>query len=101
MAEAAGLAKSQARNKVWVPGGSFLMGPEDFYPEERPVRRVEVDGFWIDERPVTVAQFRRFVRETGHGPLPAETTDPGPIRDRGPDVTHHVAPTGFEPALPP
>jgi formylglycine-generating enzyme len=51
---------------VWVPGGSFLMGSEDFYPEERPVRRVEVDGFWIDRYPVTAAQFRQFVRETGH-----------------------------------
>ena len=23
----------------WVPGGTFLMGSEDFYPEERPVPR--------------------------------------------------------------
>jgi hypothetical protein len=22
---------------VWVPGGTFLMGSNDFYPEERPV----------------------------------------------------------------
>ena len=27
------------------------MGSEEFYPEERPVRRVEVDGFWIDDHP--------------------------------------------------
>ena len=25
------------------------MGSEDFYPEERPVHRVDVDGFWMDE----------------------------------------------------
>jgi hypothetical protein len=24
------------------------MGSEDFYPEERPVHEVSVDGFWID-----------------------------------------------------
>jgi formylglycine-generating enzyme len=54
------------KNMVWVPGGCFLMGSADFYPEERPVRRVEVDGFWMDARPVTVAHFRRFVRETGY-----------------------------------
>ena len=36
---------------AWVPGGSFLMGSEDFYPEERPVHHVEVDGFWMDEHP--------------------------------------------------
>jgi formylglycine-generating enzyme required for sulfatase activity len=40
---------------AWVPGGKFLMGSEDFYPEERPPRRVEVDGFWMDHHPVTVA----------------------------------------------
>src|SRR5437763_773937 len=49
-----------------VPGGDFAMGSEDFYPEEAPVRRVEVEGFWIDERPVTVGQFRRFVKQTGY-----------------------------------
>jgi formylglycine-generating enzyme len=51
---------------TWIPGGRFRMGCEDFYPEERPVRSVAVDGFWIDTQPVTVASFRRFVRETGH-----------------------------------
>jgi formylglycine-generating enzyme len=50
----------------WIPSGEFLMGSEDFYPEERPVHRVAVDGFWMDERPVTAAEFRRFVRETGY-----------------------------------
>jgi formylglycine-generating enzyme len=51
---------------VWVPGGEFLMGSADFYPEERPVRRETLAGFWIDEHPVTVAEFRRFVKATGH-----------------------------------
>jgi sulfatase modifying factor 1 len=55
-----------AKDMVWVPGGSFLMGSEDFYPEERPVHRVEVDGFWMDDHPVTNAEFRRFVKETGY-----------------------------------
>lgn len=54
------------RNMEWVPGGEFLMGSEDFYPEEAPVRRVAVDGFWMDEHLVTVAEFRRFVKATGH-----------------------------------
>jgi formylglycine-generating enzyme required for sulfatase activity len=51
---------------VWVPGGTFRMGSEAFYPEERPVRHVAVDGFWMDRHPVTNAQFRRFVQETGY-----------------------------------
>ena len=54
------------KNMVWVPGGSFLMGSDDFYPEERPVHPERVDGFWMDAHPVTVAEFRRFVRDTGH-----------------------------------
>jgi hypothetical protein len=32
------------KNMVWVPGGTFLMGSNDFYPEERPVHRVAFDG---------------------------------------------------------
>ena len=42
------------------------MGSEDFYPEERPVRPVQVGGFWIEPHAVTVAAFRRFVETTGH-----------------------------------
>ncbi len=29
------------------------MGSEDFYPEERPVHEVTVDGFWMDRYEVT------------------------------------------------
>jgi formylglycine-generating enzyme required for sulfatase activity len=50
----------------WIPAGEFSMGAAEFYPEERPVHRVAVDGFWMDERPVTAADFRRFVRDTGY-----------------------------------
>jgi formylglycine-generating enzyme required for sulfatase activity len=51
---------------VWVPGGEFLMGSEDFYPEERPVHRHAVEGLWMDHHPVTNGEFRRFVKDTGH-----------------------------------
>ena len=49
---------------VWVPGGTFLMGSDDHYPEERPAHRVSVDGFWIDRFPVTNQRFRHFVEST-------------------------------------
>ena len=51
---------------VWIPGGTFQMGSSKHYPEERPVHRVSVDGFWMDRAPVTNERFARFVRETGH-----------------------------------
>jgi formylglycine-generating enzyme required for sulfatase activity len=35
-------------------------------PNERPAHRVHVDGFWIDEHPVTNAEFRKFVEATGY-----------------------------------
>jgi formylglycine-generating enzyme required for sulfatase activity len=71
---------------AWVPGGEFLMGSEDFYPEERPVRRVAVDGFFIDERPVTVRDFRRFVRETGHVTVAEQPPDPAMYPDADPSL---------------
>jgi formylglycine-generating enzyme required for sulfatase activity len=42
------------------------MGSDKHYPEEAPVHRVTVDGFWIDRTPVTNRQFKEFVRATGH-----------------------------------
>ena len=55
-----------ARDMVWIPGGTFRMGSDDHYPEERPVHEVAVDGFWMDEHQVTVIEFRRFVKATGY-----------------------------------
>lgn len=61
-----GFIEPLARNMLWVPGGTFTMGSNDFYPEERPAHSVTADGFWMDEHPVTVAEFRRFVDGTGY-----------------------------------
>jgi sulfatase modifying factor 1 len=60
----------------WIPGGTFRMGSEDFYPEERPVHEVSVDGFWMDEHLVTAAEFRRFVRETKYVTVAERPLDP-------------------------
>jgi formylglycine-generating enzyme len=49
-----------------IPGGTFCMGSDRHYPEEAPAHLVTVDPFWIDATPVTNAQFRAFVRATGH-----------------------------------
>lgn len=60
----------------WIPGGTFRMGSADFYPEERPVHRVRVDGFWMDRHPVTVEAFRRFVKATGYVTVAERPPDP-------------------------
>jgi formylglycine-generating enzyme len=75
-----------AKNMVWVSGGDFLMGSDDFYPEERPVHRVNVDGFWMDEHPVTVAEFRRFVKATGHVTWAERAPDPDDYPDADPEL---------------
>jgi formylglycine-generating enzyme len=69
-------AADTRRGMRFVPAGSFTMGSEEFYPEERPRRRVDVEGFWIDECAVTAAEFRRFVRETGYVTVAERPLDP-------------------------
>ncbi|WP_245501404.1 formylglycine-generating enzyme family protein [Lichenibacterium minor] len=61
---------------AWIPGGTFSMGSDRHYPEEGPVRRVTVGGFWMDHAPVTVAEFNRFVAATGHVTVAERAPDP-------------------------
>ena len=61
---------------VWVPGGTFCMGSNDHYVEERPVHKVTVDGFWMDRAPVTNERFARFVEATGHRTFAEIPPDP-------------------------
>lgn len=74
------------RDMVWVPGGTFLMGSEEFYPEERPVHPVTVDGFWMDRHPVTVAEFQRFADATGHVTVAERPPDPADYPDADPSL---------------
>lgn len=62
-------------NMVWIPGGTFKMGSDRFYPEERPVHEVSVDGFWMDRCSVTNDQFARFVADTGYLTVAERTPD--------------------------
>jgi formylglycine-generating enzyme required for sulfatase activity len=36
--------RAPRKGMVWVPGGTFAMGSEDFYPEERPRSSVDSCG---------------------------------------------------------
>ena len=71
---------------VWIPGGTFRMGSDRHYPEERPVHRVSVDGFWMDRTPMTNERFARFVEATGHvtfAEIPPRAEDyPGALPDQ-------------------
>jgi len=65
-------------NMSWIPGGTFLMGSNDHYPEEAPEHSVTVRGFWMDQYVVTNAEFRRFVEATDYITLaerPANAAD--------------------------
>src|SRR3954451_17257796 len=62
--------------RVWVEGGTFLMGSDEFYPEERPAHRVTVNGFWMDAHLITAAEFRHFVEATGYITVAERTPNP-------------------------
>ncbi len=62
------------------------MGSDAFYPEERPVHDVTVDGFWMDDHQVTVAEFRRFVKATGHVTVAERALDAAEYPDADPDL---------------
>jgi len=53
---------------ISIEGGSFMMGDVfgDGQANERPVHRVTLDGFYLAQYEITVAEFRSFVEETGY-----------------------------------
>jgi formylglycine-generating enzyme required for sulfatase activity len=69
-----------------LSGGTFRMGSEEFYPEERPVREAAVGPFAVDRHPVTVAEFRRFVGDTGYVTLAERAPDAAEYPDADPDL---------------
>jgi formylglycine-generating enzyme required for sulfatase activity len=69
---------------VWMPAARSRWAPRIFYEEERPVHRVTVDGFWMDEHPVTVRAFRRFVKASGYVTVAERSLDPAQYPDADP-----------------
>jgi sulfatase modifying factor 1 len=58
---------SPPKGMTWIPGGTFWMGCEGCgMPDALPSHLVEVDGFWMDQTPVTNADFDRFVKATSY-----------------------------------
>jgi sulfatase modifying factor 1 len=58
-----------------IAGGETTMGSvgdfdtpygTKYFPEESPIRKIQVTGFWMDETEVTNDQFAAFVKATGY-----------------------------------
>src|SRR5262245_17327718 len=61
---------------VWIRGGSFWMGSEEGQSDEKPVHKVVIEGFWMDQTEVTNEQFGRFVKATGYTTTAERNPDP-------------------------
>jgi hypothetical protein len=69
---------------LWIEGSRFLMGSDSAYPEEGPVREVEVGGFFIDPYTVTNRDWNRFVQDTGYVTLAERPPEPADYPDADP-----------------
>src|SRR6516225_4183012 len=78
--------KSNRGSMIWIPGGSFLMGSNEFYREERPAHQETVQGLWIDPYPVTNAEFGKFVGATGYVTTCERPPDPAMYPDADPSL---------------
>ncbi len=61
---------------VRLAGGTFMMGQDDVYAEEGPVRETSVGGFSIDPHEVTNRQFAEFVKATNYVTVAEKPVDP-------------------------
>lgn len=61
---------------VKLPGGEFLMGSDEHYPDEGPAHRAAVDTFSVDPHPVTNEDFSEFVEATGYRTVAERPLDP-------------------------
>ncbi|MFG0328089.1 MAG: formylglycine-generating enzyme family protein [Phycisphaerales bacterium JB037] len=84
---------------VWIPGGEFLMGSTDplARPDESPIHRVRIDGFWIDRTEVTNAQFERFVEATGYLTVAERAVDWDELKEQLPPGTPKPPPEQLMP----
>jgi formylglycine-generating enzyme required for sulfatase activity len=76
--EAADLESLLGQPMCWVPPGPLLMGSDarrDPLADQRelPQHRVTLGGYWIGRYAVTAAQFRTFVKESGHEPADTDS----------------------------
>ncbi len=46
---------------VYVPAGTYTLGPDDITEDEKPIHRVQLSAFRIGKYPVTNEQYARFL----------------------------------------
>lgn len=54
-----------SKGMVLVPAGEFIMGSEEGREDEKPMRRVYLDAFYIDRYEVTNAEYAEFLDAIG------------------------------------
>jgi sulfatase modifying factor 1 len=67
--------KTDTTGMVWISGGKFLMGSDEF-PDSRPIHEVYLDGFFMDQHEVTNAQFAQFVSATNYKTIAERPLNP-------------------------
>jgi len=66
------LREKDGMEMVYVPEGTFTMGSDDGEEDEKPVREVYLDAYWIDKYEVSHAQYKICV-EAGECNEPQST----------------------------
>lgn len=79
-------SQSTLGNMVLIPAGKFRMGTDRIKNDAvKPIHVVHIDAFYIDTHEVTVGEYERFIKESGHKKPPWEAiseispTDQHPI----------------------
>lgn len=62
---------------VLIPAGSYRIGNDKGIVNEQPAHDVQIGAFFIDISPVTVADFREFISQTGYQTDAAKYGDAG------------------------
>jgi formylglycine-generating enzyme required for sulfatase activity len=56
---------NDGKEMIFIGGGDFLMGANDGHPNYQPEHQVHVAEFYIDRWPVTNAEYKEFIDQTG------------------------------------
>jgi formylglycine-generating enzyme required for sulfatase activity len=55
------ISEEDGMTMVFAPQGEFTMGSESYYDDEKPIHKVTLDAYWIDQTEVTNAMYAKCV----------------------------------------